>query len=76
MKIAFSRTHQNAYRVWSHRPSGGKSSMGTVAKLAGENVWSYKRWIEEEDGSIVAVIFKGATRRDAVNAAYDGEDET
>jgi hypothetical protein len=48
--------------------------MGTVAKLAGENVWSYERCIEEEDGSIVAVIFKGATRRDAVNAAYDGED--
>jgi len=48
--------------------------MGTVAKLAGETVWSYQRYIEEEDGSLVSVIFKGATRRDAIDAAYQPKD--
>ena len=59
MKITFSRSHANAYKVWTISPSGrGKMSVGTVAKIDG--VWKYERG---------GVIYTGATRMEAINNA-------
>ena len=59
MKITFSRSHANAYKVWKKTPTGGKMAIGTVAKLDG--VWKYRRG---------DTIFEGVTRMEAINSAY------
>jgi hypothetical protein len=63
--IIFNRSHANAYTAWSRtfKIGGTKKFIGTVAKLAGEDQWSFKR-----NGT----IYKGATRLDAINAANEG----
>jgi|GEM_PF-5918591 len=62
-KITFSRTHSNAYRIWGHSDTGGKRSIGTVAKLDG--VWKIRR--HTDDG---VLIFEGPTRMEAVTRAF------
>jgi len=62
MKITFGSTkYSNAYKVWKNSPNGGKRVIGTVAKLQGDDFWTYRRGDD---------YYTGATRKDAVLSAY------